>query len=237
MNSPSVRPGSGAMFDAIASRYDLINRVISLGIDQPWRARLIESIGPRSGHRILDLATGTGDVGLMLLKGTPDAHIVGFDPSRKMLDIAQEKVNQKGVAGQMELVQGEAESLPFERASFDSCVMAFGIRNVVDRPAALREMARVVKPGGRVAILELSEPRSGVLGPLARFHIHRIVPTVGALLSGAREYHYLQESIASFPSPEAFAAQMRSCGLDMLATVPMTFGAVCLFVASPSRKE
>lgn len=235
--SQQVRPGSGAMFDAIAARYDLLNRIISLGIDQPWRARLIESIGPRPGHRVLDLATGTGDVGLMLLHAHPEAQVVGLDPSSKMLDVAREKIAAQGHQHRMELVQGEAERLPFEQASFDGCMMAFGIRNVADRPAALREMARVVKPGGRVAILELSEPRSGIFGPLARFHIHRVVPTVGALLSGAREYSYLQESIAAFPPPEQFATQMRSCGLDVLSVVPMTFGSVCLYVASPSRSE
>ena len=234
MTQPSARPGSGAMFDAIAARYDLLNRIISLGIDQRWRARLIESIGPRPGHRVLDLATGTGDVGLMLLDLHPEVTVVGLDPSANMLGVARDKIGGKGLDGRMSLVLGEAERLPFESCSFDGCMMAFGIRNVADRPAALREMARVVKPGGRIAILELSEPRSGVLGPLARFHIHRVVPTVGALLSGAREYSYLQASIAAFPPPEQFAATMRESGLDVLSIVPMTFGSVCLYVASPS---
>ncbi|MCU0654292.1 MAG: ubiquinone/menaquinone biosynthesis methyltransferase [Polyangiaceae bacterium] len=234
MTSSPVRPGSGAMFDAIAGRYDLLNRIISLGVDQPWRRRLIASIQPRPGHRVLDLATGTGDVGLMLLDLHPEVKVVGLDPSAGMLDVARGKIGRGRLDHRMELILGEAERLPFEDSSFDGCMMAFGIRNVADRPAALREMARVVRPGGRVAILELSEPRSGVLGPLARFHIHRVVPTVGALLSGAREYSYLQSSIAAFPPPEVFAAQMREAGLDVLSVVPMTFGSVCLYVASPA---
>lgn len=234
MTQQPVRPGSGAMFDAIAERYDLLNRIISLGIDQRWRARLIEAIGPRPGHRVLDLATGTGDVGLMLAEQHPEIQVVGLDPSRKMLDVARGKATERRASGRVEFLQGEAEHLPFEDRSFDGCMMAFGIRNVADRPAALREMARVVRPGGRIAILELSEPRSGVLGPLARFHIHSVVPAVGALLSGAREYGYLQASIAAFPPPDEFAALMRSSGLDVLSVVPMTFGAACLYVASPS---
>ncbi len=234
MTQQPARPGSGAMFDAIAGRYDLLNRIISLGLDQRWRARLIAAIDPRPGHRILDLATGTGDVALMLARQHPQVAVLGLDPSGKMLDVARDKAARFGAAGRVELVQGEAEHLPFEDDSFDGCMMAFGIRNVADRPAALREMARVVRPGGRVAILELSEPRSGLLGPLARFHVHRVVPAVGAALSGAREYGYLQASIAAFPPPEEFSALMNASGLDVLSVLPMTFGAACLYVASPS---
>lgn len=231
----SVRPGSGAMFDAIAPRYDLLNRLISLGIDQRWRHQLVDSVLPRPGHRVLDLATGTGDVGLMMLDRHPGTHVVGLDPSVKMLDVARAKVTAKGASQSMELIEGDAQRLPFDDASFDGSVMAFGIRNVPDRAAALREMARVVKPGGRVAILELSEPRSGILGPLARFHVHHVVPRVGALLSGASEYRYLQTSIASFPPPEGFADVMRGAGLEVLQVAPLTFGVACLYVATPAR--
>lgn len=227
-----ARPGSGAMFDAIAPRYDLLNRAISLGLDQRWRSRLIEAVDPRPGHRVLDLATGTGDVGLMLARRFPGAEVVGLDPSPRMLEVARQKALSAGLG--VSFIEGDAERLPFDDASFDGSVMAFGIRNVPDRPRALREMARVVRPGGRVAILELSEP-AGVLGPLARFHVHRVVPAVGALLSGAREYDYLQASIAAFPPPQEFARIMRDSGLDVLAVSPMTFGAACLYVASPLR--
>ncbi|RYE88986.1 MAG: bifunctional demethylmenaquinone methyltransferase/2-methoxy-6-polyprenyl-1,4-benzoquinol methylase UbiE [Myxococcales bacterium] len=230
----SVRPGSGAMFDAIAPRYDLLNRLISLGIDQRWRHLLVDAVEPRAGHRVLDLATGTGDVGLMMLDRHPGTTVVGLDPSVKMLDVARTKVAAKGADRTMELLEGDAQQLPFADASFDGTVMAFGIRNVPDRPAALREMARVVKPGGRVAILELSEPRGGLLGPLARFHVHHVVPRVGALLSGASEYRYLQASIAAFPSPEGFADVMRASGLDVLRVEPLTFGVACLYVATPA---
>jgi demethylmenaquinone methyltransferase / 2-methoxy-6-polyprenyl-1,4-benzoquinol methylase len=115
--------------------------------------------------------------------------------------------------------------------------MAFGIRNVPDRPRALREMARVVRPGGRVAILELSEPRRGVMASLARFHIHELVPRLGGALSGSAEYGYLQRSIAAFPPPEEFAATMEASGLRVLEVAPLTFGAVCLYVATPAATD
>ena len=115
--------------------------------------------------------------------------------------------------------------------------MAFGIRNVPDRAAALREMARVTRKGGRVAILELGEPKRGLLGPLARFHIRHVVPALGALISGSREYRYLQESIAAFPEPEVFAELMRDSGLRVISVTPLTFGVCNLYVATPAEAE
>jgi demethylmenaquinone methyltransferase/2-methoxy-6-polyprenyl-1,4-benzoquinol methylase len=113
--------------------------------------------------------------------------------------------------------------------------MAFGIRNVEDRPRALREMARVTREGGRISILELSEPRHGLLAAMARFHIHSVVPRLGGALSGSKEYAYLQRSIAAFPAPEVFAATMSESGLTVIEVAPLSFGAVCLFVATPRR--
>src|SRR5262249_7157774 len=128
------------------------------------------ALGP--GRRVLDLATGTADLALLLARMHPDVTVVGLDPSANMLAVGARKVAAAGLGARVSLVQGDAQALPFERAGCDGACIAFGIRNVPDRSAALREMARVVRPGGRVAILELSEPRSGILGPLARFHVH-----------------------------------------------------------------
>ena len=125
------------------------------------------------------------------------------------------------------------QHLQFADRTFDGVSIAFGIRNVPDRVQGLREMARVTRAGGRVAILELSEPRGGVLGPLARFHVHSVVPTVGALLSGAKEYRYLQKSIAAFPPAEQFEALMREAGLRVVASTPLTFGVCHLYVGEP----
>jgi len=228
----AARGGSGQMFDAIAERYDLLNRIISLGVDQGWRRKTVDALELQPGHRVLDIATGTGDLALAVLGRTPDVRVVGLDPSPKMLEVAERKLAARGVGERAELVLGEAESLPFPDGHFDGVTVAFGIRNVPDRPRALAEMARVVRPGGRVAILELSEPRRGAMGALARFHIHTVVPRIGALLSGSREYRYLEQSIARFPPPEEFVDMMKAAGLVVLDATPLTFGVACLFVAT-----
>lgn len=231
----AVREGSGAMFDRIADRYDLLNRIISLGIDQRWRRQTTAALEAKPGERILDLATGTADLAIMVSRTHPDAHVIGLDPSRNMLAVGKQKVAEAGLTERIELVEGDAQKLPFADSHFDRVCMAFGIRNVPDRGAALREMARVTRPGGRIAILELAEPRGGVMGGLARFHIHSVVPWVGSVLSGSREYRYLQRSIAAFPPAEEFAKLMGESGLDVLTALPLTFGVATLYVATPGK--
>ena len=228
-----TREGSGAMFDGIAARYDLVNRVISLGIDQSWRRKTVRALELGASHRVLDLATGTADLAIQVARTEPSVSVVGLDPSSKMLEVGRVKVDRGQLAQRIELVQGDAQALPFENRSFNSVCIAFGIRNVPDRAQALREMARVTRTGGRIAILELSEPRSGLLGMMARFHIHTVVPYVGALLSGVKEYQYLQRSIAAFPPAEEFAALMRQSNLNVIGVHPLTFGVCHLYVAEP----
>ncbi len=223
------------MFDKIADRYDLLNRILSLGIDQGWRHQAVAALALGASSRVLDLATGTADLAILEATTHPDCRVQGVDPSSRMLEIGRRKVERAGLSSRVTLVQGSAEALPCESGEFDGVSIAFGIRNVPDRPQALREMARVTRPGGRVVILELSEPRSGVLGPLARFHVHSVVPFLGGLISGSREYRYLQQSIASFPAAEEFAAIMQGAGLDVLETRPLTFGVATLYVAEPRR--
>jgi demethylmenaquinone methyltransferase / 2-methoxy-6-polyprenyl-1,4-benzoquinol methylase len=226
------RAGSGEMFDQIAGRYDLLNRIISLGMDQGWRRRTVAALNLTAGSTVLDLATGTGDLALLIARTHPEARVIGTDPSRGMLDVAEKKA--RAAHAKVALRQGGAEAIDLAEGSVDAVSMAFGIRNVPDRAAALREMARVTRPGGRIAILELSEPRKGALGALARFHIHQVVPRVGGVISGrGGEYAYLQRSIAAFPAPDAFAALMDGAGIDVLEVAPMTFGVVCLFVGTP----
>lgn len=228
------RLGSGEMFDAIAPRYDLLNRILSLGIDQGWRRKTVAALELGEGPAVaLDVATGTGDLALAVAAKHPQSRVMGVDPSENMLSVGREKVDKRKLGDRVELVHGDAQDLPFDDDRFDACCIGFGIRNVPDRWRGLREMARVTRPGGRVAVLELGEPRGAVLGPLARFHIHWVVPRLGAALSGAREYRYLQESIAAFPEPEAFADMMRDAGLEVLQARPLTFGVCHLFVGTP----
>lgn len=231
-----VREGSGAMFDRIAGRYDLLNRIISLGLDQRWRRKTVRALEIAEGERVLDLATGTADLALLIARLHPTVSVVGLDPSRGMLDVAERKLVAASLTERIKLVEGDAQALPFPDRHFDRVCMAFGIRNVPDRGRALAEMARVTRPGGRIAILELAEPRPGVLGSAARFHVHSVVPWLGSLLSGSREYRYLQRSIAAFPSASEFAQRMGASGLEVLACEPLTFGVATLYVAAP-RKE
>jgi demethylmenaquinone methyltransferase/2-methoxy-6-polyprenyl-1,4-benzoquinol methylase len=234
LQTTEARGGSGAMFDAIAPRYDLLNRIISLGIDQRWRRETVRALALGASPRVLDLATGTADLAILTARTHTDATVTGLDPSRNMLAVGREKLVAKSLDGRVTLVEGDAERLPFDDASFDGITMAFGIRNVPDRPAALREMARVTRPGGRVCILELAEPRRGPMAAMARFHIHTVVPWLGAVLSGAKEYQYLQRSIAAFPPADEFAETMRASGLTVIEARPMTFGVVTLYVATPA---
>jgi demethylmenaquinone methyltransferase/2-methoxy-6-polyprenyl-1,4-benzoquinol methylase len=222
------------MFDAIAKRYDRLNRILSLGVDRRWRKRTVRALELPPGARVLDLATGTADLALLIARSHSDARVVGSDPSEGMLGVGRQKVRRAGFAERVTLETGDARSLPYEADSFDGVTIAFGIRNVPDRPAALREMARVTRPGGRVAILELTEPQGGIVAPFARFHIQKLVPWVGSLLSSAPEYRYLERSIAAFPAPADFARMMGECGLEVVSIRPLTFGVCHLFVARPT---
>jgi len=233
VESAPATPGSGEMFDQIARRYDLLNRLMSMGIDQSWRRKTVAAMDLPRGAEVLDLATGTADLAMMIARRHPDARVVGTDPSSQMLEVGIDKIVRAGLEDRVVLEEGDAQALPFDSDAFDGCCIAFGIRNVPDRDAALREMARVTKPSGRVAVLELSEPRMGALSPIARFHVRKVIPRIGGMLSGSKEYRYLQESIAAFPPAEQFAEQMKQAGLDVLDVKPLTFGACTLFVARP----
>lgn len=213
--------GSGQMFDQIAARYDLLNRVLSMGLDLRWRRRLLDALGSLGDDEVLDVATGTGDVAIALSRRGPGVRVVGLDPSAGMLEVGRRKVDAAGLRERIELVQGDAQAMPFADDRFAGATIAFGIRNVPDRRRGLAGMARTVRPGGVVAVLELGEPRRGWLAPFARFHVHHVVPRLGAWISGAREYRYLQESIAAFPAPEAFCEVMREAGLEDVRFEPM----------------
>jgi len=225
-------PGSGAMFDAIAPHYDLLNRLMSFGVDGRWRRRTVRALALGEGPaRVLDVATGTGDLAFAIARRHPEARVVGVDPSAGMLERGRHKALARRVDDRVTLVLGDAQELSFDDGTFDAACIAFGIRNVPDRARGLAEMRRVVRPGGRVCVLELGEPRRGVLGPLARFHVHHVVPRMGALISGRREYRYLQRSIAAFPPPEEFAAMMTAAGLIVREVQVLTFGVCHLYVA------
>lgn len=223
--------GTGAMFDSIARRYDLLNRINSLGLDQRWRARAVRALEVLPGHRVLDLATGTGDLAIAIAEAQPDARITGVDPSARMLELAAKKIAERGLEPRVELAAGDATQLAFPDAAFDRVSIAFGMRNIPDRARALAEIARVLRPGGCAVILELATPDKGLLAPFARFHVKEIVPRVGALLSGEREYRHLERSIAAFPPAEEFAQLIDRTGFASTVIERLTFGACVLFIA------
>lgn len=234
VKTPGNPNGSGAMFDAIADRYDLLNRIMSMGRDQAWRFRTSAILG--SPECVLDLATGTGDLALRIARMHPHARVTGLDPSERMLAIGRTKTEKAGLVDRVDYVQGDAQHLPFADNSFDAITMAFGIRNVPDRSMALSEMARVAKPNARIAVLELTEPSGQWLGALARLHVHWIVPAIGAMISGAREYAYLSRSIAKFPAPDSFVRIAGNEGLELVKLEAFAFGACHLFLFTPRTK-
>lgn len=218
------------MFDRIAGRYDLLNRLLSVGIDRRWRREAVRSLGCRGVCRVLDLATGTADLALAIALALPQASVVGIDPSEGMLAVGRRKVARRSLTDRVRLEAGDAQSLDAPDGSFDASVIAFGIRNVPDRARALQEMARVTTHGGRVVVLELGEPQPGPFGAIARLHVHHLVPLIGGIISGRDEYRYLTKSIAAFPSSDRFAQTMAEAGLDDVRVLPLTFGAVNLYV-------
>jgi demethylmenaquinone methyltransferase/2-methoxy-6-polyprenyl-1,4-benzoquinol methylase len=223
----------GEMFSRIAPRYDFLNRLLSLGVDRRWRRLAVAETVPSTGGRFLDVATGTADMALEILRQKGGgAAVAGADISLEMMRVGREKCRKAGAAGRVAFVRAPGESLPFRDGAFDSSCVAFGIRNVVDRERGLREMCRVVRPGGRVVVLEFSTPRSALFGALYRFYFTRVLPRIGGLFSRREAYAYLPESVLSFPEPEAFAAMMRAAGCASVTYRPLTFGVVTLYVGS-----
>ena len=193
------------MFDRIAPVYDVMNRVMTAGLDVRWRRLAAEAV-VRPGDRVLDAACGTGD--LAIADGKAGAsRVTGLDFSERMLERARRK------APELEWVQGDMLELPFEDGGFDAATVGFGVRNVADLELALRELRRVLRPGGRLAILEITQPR-GPLRPFFSLWFDRIVPLLGKLLPGGAAYAYLPASVKRFPSAEELAEQLRGLGFD-----------------------
>jgi len=229
--------GSGEMFDSISGRYDAINRIMSLGMDQSWRRRMVNALEVNAHEKVLDLATGTADVAIIEAQNQPSSTILGVDPSAKMLAIGREKLEASGLEDRVTLELGDAMDLSgIENGTFDKVSIAFGIRNIRDRMQALKEMRRVIKsePMSRLAILEFAEPSGGVMEFFARMFIKHVVPVVGALLSGKwNEYMHLEESIMAFPSPKEFSMMMSQAGFEVMSTESMMFSSVILYLAAP----
>jgi demethylmenaquinone methyltransferase/2-methoxy-6-polyprenyl-1,4-benzoquinol methylase len=219
------------MFGSIAPRYDFLNRMLSFGIDRRWRKKAVRLLKYREGGRILDVATGTGDVALEIARTTPSSvRITGADFCKEMVDLGQIKAGQSPYAGRIDFKVAPCEDLPFPNETFDSITIAFGIRNVVDRKLGLAEMWRVLRPGGRMIILEFSTPRSQLFRQIYYFYFRRLLPVIGGLFSKYNAYKYLPDSVLEFPPHEEFATMIEEAGFRSVHIRELTFGIASIYV-------
>lgn len=218
------KPAVRSMFDRIAPRYDLLNHMLSLGIDRAWRRAAVAYLDAPADARILDLCTGTADLLAEAIARVPARRGTGVDFSLEMLRRGSDKLRHRAFSARAALLAGDAERLPLRGALFDGALIAFGIRSVPKPEAALGEILRVLKPGGRLVVLEFSTPR-GAMGVLYRLYSRHVLPRVGGLISGDRgAYAYLPASIERFPSPAAFAGSLERAGFTGVRYRPLTFG-------------
>lgn len=218
------------MFDTIAPRYDLLNRILSAGIDQYWRSRAIRLLADDSPARLLDVATGTADVALKAERMLHPREIVGVDLSAEMLRYGREKVRDRGLSPRIRLVQGDAAALPFEDDAFDAALVSFGVRNFEDLVAGLRGIGRVLRPDGSLVVLEFSRPRRFPIRELYSFYSSTLLPRIGGALSPDQSaYEYLPASVAAFPDGPDFLDRMEAAGFTDLQWQPLTFGIASLY--------
>ena len=220
------------MFDTISKEYDGLNRIISFGIDIKWRNRVVAILKNKKPKNILDIASGTGDLAINLVRTGAD-RIIGLDISPGMLAIGQQKVSEKNLDAKIEMVLGDSENLPFDENSFDAITVAFGVRNFENLEAGLKEILRVLKPNGTFVVLETSVPRKFPFKQGYKFYTKYILPKIGRLFSNdASAYTYLSESASIFPHGEAFNNILRKIGFIGVENRPQTFGVASIYVAT-----
>lgn len=222
------------MFDSIAERYDVLNHVLSAGIDRRWRKRAIRSLELSGTEHVLDVCTGTADLAIAAIRARPGAAaVVGVDFARGMLRIGREKTAREGLASRITLVQGDATRIPLADRSVQAITMAFGIRNVEHPDEACREMRRVLAPGGRLAILEFAIPTVPGVRALYLWYFNHILPRIGRMVSRHNAaYGYLPQSVSAFESPGEFVGTLQDAGFTDVSAVPLTFGIVYLYTAA-----
>lgn len=219
------------MFDSIAPKYDFLNRFLSLGIDQAWRKKAINSLKEVNPKQILDVATGTADLAIAALKLKPD-HITGIDISNQMLQVGRDKIGNKLLSGKITLQQADSVNLPFEDNKFDAITVAFGVRNFEFLQQGINQMYRVTRKGGKLAVLEFSKPKSFPFKQLYNFYFKYILPGWGGFISKSKTaYTYLPESVEHFPEGESFAVYLKNAGYINIKIRPLTFGICTLYTA------
>ena len=218
------------MFDSVAPRYDLLNRVLSLGIDQYWRTQAVRLLADEQPTRVLDVATGTADLALKAEKQLSPRDVVGIDLSAEMLRFGRKKIERRGLSSRISLVQADAADLPFADDAFDAALVAFGVRNFEDLSAGLEGIRRVLRPGGRLVVLEFSYPRTFPIKQLYGWYSRHVLPRIGGALSPDQgAYEYLPNSVAAFPDGADFLGRMAQSGYTDLLWRPLTFGIASLY--------
>ncbi|MBL7718344.1 MAG: bifunctional demethylmenaquinone methyltransferase/2-methoxy-6-polyprenyl-1,4-benzoquinol methylase UbiE [Flavipsychrobacter sp.] len=244
INNPaaSVLPDTGSnlskkeqvaeMFNDIAGKYDFLNHFLSLGIDKGWRKKAIKEIQKVQPRQILDVATGTGDLAIAAMAANPEK-ITGIDIADQMLEVGRKKIAEKNLAGTITLQNGDSAALPFANDSFDAVMCAYGVRNFEHLEAGLKEMCRVMRPGGKLAVLEFSHPTRFPVKQLFRFYSRYILPALGKIVSRhSRAYTYLPESVEAFPEGERLVKILTQCGFKSAKARPLTFGITTLYTAT-----
>ncbi|MEZ4746352.1 MAG: bifunctional demethylmenaquinone methyltransferase/2-methoxy-6-polyprenyl-1,4-benzoquinol methylase UbiE [Calditrichia bacterium] len=219
------------MFDRIAHRYDLLNRMLSLGQDVVWRKKVARHLPEQPELHVLDVATGTGDLIIFMQQANAAVKSgIGIDMAEKMLEFGRPKLEKAGISDRFSLKTGNAVAIPFSDNQFDATTISFGIRNVIDVPKALSEMHRVLKKNGRALILEFSLPNNALLRGLYLFYFRNILPRIGGLISGdSFAYRYLNDTVESFPYGEEFCNLMRDAGFRDVKMAPLTFGIATIY--------
>jgi demethylmenaquinone methyltransferase/2-methoxy-6-polyprenyl-1,4-benzoquinol methylase len=219
------------MFARIAPQYDFLNKLLSLGIDKRWRQAAAKRIKSHQEGRILDIATGTGDMALEVANATDNSvKIIGVDFCTAMVEIGRNKLKTSTLSSRITLGVASCEALPFHNDTFDSATIAFGIRNVVDRSLGLREILRVLVPGGRIVILEFSNPKSRLFKSVYHFYFRRLLPAIGGMFSDSDAYRYLPDSVLEFPDQGTFKKLMVDAGFQNVEHTDYTFGIVSCYV-------
>ncbi len=220
------------MFDSIAPAYDFMNRAMTFGIDKCWRNKAVKMISRYSPARILDVATGTGDLAMVLARKLKPAHVTGIDLSEGMIDVGRRKIESAGLSASITLMAGDCLDMPFGDNSFDCITVAYGVRNFEHLDAGYREMFRVLRPGGVICVIELSTPVSPVVLPFYRFYTRCIIPAVGRMVSkDVRAYSYLPESIAAVPQGNDMLQLMKDAGFTGCRFRRLTFGTCTIYLA------
>ncbi len=237
-NPAPSRDNAWKMFDRIAHRYDLLNRLLSFGQDSIWRRRVARLLPDGSDLHLLDLATGTADLLLSLKKRSERIGFgVGLDMASRMLAIGRQKITRTSQADKLTLVRSDACRLPFDDSTFNAVTIAFGIRNVIDVPLALREMHRVMKPNGRVLILEFSLPENRFVRKIYLLYFRHVLPAVGALVSGdSQAYRYLNETVETFPHGQDFCRLMEGAGFANVKANRLTLGVASIYQGDHSAE-